>query len=91
MKERNLGMKLTRTNLIIKFLKSCLFKLLLIDLILLILFRYYQPYCEPCLDNTDCPPCLSQEQYFIIYFGIAINALIGIICIIRKMTQKLRT
>ena len=24
--------------------------------------------CEPCLDNIDCPPCLSKEQYFIIYF-----------------------
>ena len=27
--------------------------------------------CEPCLDNIDCPPCLSKEQYFIIYFEAA--------------------
>jgi hypothetical protein len=27
------------------------------------LFRYWQPLCEPCLSRTDCPPCLSHEQY----------------------------
>jgi len=81
-------MKSTQSTPIIIFFKSCLFKMLLIDLILLILFRYYQPLCEPCLGNTDCPPCLSKEQYFIIYFGIAINVLIACFCVFKKRRSK---
>lgn len=81
-------MKSTRTTLIITFFKSCFFKLLVIDIILIALFRYYQPLCEPCLDFTNCPPCLSKEQYFIIYIGIAINVLLGSFCLIRKIKSK---
>lgn len=80
-------MKSTQIAPIIKVLKSCLVKLLLLDLALFLLFRYYQPLCEPCLDNTDCPPCLSIEQYFIIYCGTVINVIIGIICIIKKQNK----
>ena len=58
--------------------KKYLFLLLLVDLILIISFWYYQPLCEPCLDKQDCPPCLSEEQYFLIYFGIGINLLLGL-------------
>lgn len=81
-------MKSIQTTPIIRFLKSCLFKLLLIDFLLLLLFRYYQPLCEPCLDNVDCPPCISTEQYFIIYFGVVINVIIGIVCLSKKLKRK---
>lgn len=30
-----------------------------------VLFWCWQPQCEPCLADMDCPPCISQEQYFI--------------------------
>ena len=66
-----------------KVFKSCLFKLFLLDLILLLLFKYHQPKCEPCLDDINCPPCLSEEQYFIIYFGIVVNIAICIICLFK--------
>lgn len=80
-------MKSTQTTRIIKFFSSYLFKLLLIDLFLFLLFRYYQPLCEPCLYNVYCPPCISKEQYFIIYFGITINVMIGIICLLKKLKK----
>jgi len=73
-------MKLTQTIPTKKIIKSCLLKLFLIDLLLLILFRYYQPLCEPCLDALDCPPCLSKQQYFIIYFGLGANLILGFYC-----------
>jgi len=76
-------MKSTQTTLIKKIVKSCLFKVLLIDIILLMLFRYYQPLCEPCIEGADCPPCLSKLQYFIIYFGIVINVIGCIYCMIK--------
>ena len=65
-----------------------MFKLFLIDLILFLLFRYYQPMCEPCLYNIDCPPCLSKEQYFIIYFGIAINTIFAIFWLFKRIKRK---
>jgi hypothetical protein len=29
------------------------------------LFWCLQPQCEPCLPGTDCQPCISQVQYFV--------------------------
>ena len=58
--------------------KKYLFLLLLIDLISTMSFWYYQPLCEPCLDNQDCPPCWSEEQYFLIYLCVGINLLLGL-------------
>jgi len=55
-----------------------LFILFAIDLTLLVLYWYYQPLCEPCIDGVDCPPCLSKQQYFIIYFGVVINLVWGL-------------
>ena len=81
-KKRSLNMKS-----ILKVFKSCLFKLFLLDLILLLLFKYHQPECEPCLDDINCPPCLSEEQYFIIYFGIAVNIVICIICVFKSFSD----
>ena len=70
-----------KSILIKKIVKSCLFKLFLMDFILFVLFKYYQPFCEPCIDGADCPPCLSKEQYFIIYFGLAANLIFGLYCL----------
>ena len=86
-KEKNLDMKSITTLPIIRFLKNCFFKLTVIDIVLFLLFRYYQPLCEPCLDN-DCPPCLSKEQYIIIYIGIVTNILGFIICIYKMVKKK---
>ncbi len=54
-------------------IKKLLLLALGFDLILIILFFHFQPLCEPCLDKKNCPLCLSNEQYFVIYFGICIN------------------
>jgi uncharacterized membrane protein len=88
MQVKNLDMKSTPIDLIKKISKSCLFKLFLLDLILIFLFMYYQPLCEPCIDGADCPSCLSKQQYFIIYFGLGINLLSGIYCLYRSRKNK---
>ena len=75
-------MKLTQTNLINNFSKLCL-----IDLLLLLSYVYYQPLCEPCLEKNDCEPCISEEQYFIIYLGIVLN-LLFVILYKRKEVKK---
>ena len=66
-------------------IKKCYTKLIILNILLLSRYCYiaYGIECEPCLDNTDCPPCMTKEQYFIIYFGIALNIFIGIYCIIK--------
>ncbi len=64
-----------------KIVEKCFFKLLMIDLFLLLLYWYYQPLCEPCLSNYDCPTCISKEQFLIIYLGTALNLLFGIYCV----------
>jgi len=38
-----------------------------------LLYKYYQPLCEPCLNKEDCPPCISKEQYYIIYTTVVLN------------------
>jgi hypothetical protein len=69
-------------------IKKCLLGLLAADLLLLLLYWYYQPLCEPCLDKHDCPPCISEEQYFIIYLGAAINLLFGLYCLYKIRKRK---
>jgi hypothetical protein len=41
---------------------------------ILVVFRYkdIQPECEPCLPNVYCPPCVSDEQILLKYFGISL-------------------
>jgi hypothetical protein len=68
--------------------KKSLFLLLVTDLVLVILYWYYQPLCEPCLDRQDCPPCISREQYFTIYFGVAINLIFGLYYFYTNRKQK---
>lgn len=65
-----------------------LFLLIVIDLILLLLYWYYQPLCEPCLDKQDCPPCLSKEQYFIIYFGLGLNLIFFLYYLYKRRKRK---
>lgn len=81
-------MKLMLTDQIKKIINNCFFRLLVIDLLLLLFYRYYQPLCEPCLDKNDCPPCLSKEQYFIIYLGIALNIIFVLYCFFRSRSKN---
>jgi hypothetical protein len=64
--------------------KVCFFKLMIIDFLLLLSYWHYQPFCEPCLDVNNCSPCLSDEQYFIIYLGIALNLLVVVYCLFKN-------
>lgn len=49
--------------------------LIIAELTLLAYYIYQQPQCEPCLPNTDCPPCRSDEQVMAIRAGILIGVL----------------
>jgi hypothetical protein len=48
-----------------------------------ILFWYWQPLCEPCLFNTNCPPCISHLQYALVgsvgVVALALLARIGVL------------
>lgn len=46
----------------------------IIDALLVAAYYYYQPYCEPCLINDNCPPCISNEQITIIYVIIIFSS-----------------
>lgn len=50
--------------------------LAIITLLGFLLFKYYQPLCEPCLPDTDCPPCRSKEQYKVEYIFGALDIII---------------
>ncbi len=80
-------MKPKQKSLIIRIFRNPWFKLILVDLILYLLFKYYQPLCEPCLEGVECPPCLSEEQYFILYLGIAINTIFLIVWLFKKIKK----
>ena len=88
MQVKNLNVKSIQTDQIKKTNRNCFFKLLIIDSLLLLLYWYHQPLCEPCLDKNDCPQCLSKEQYFIIYFSVALNLLFVIYCLFKRKTNK---
>lgn len=53
----------------IKFSSRKLTALLLLEASCILLFRYHQPQCEPCMPGTDCPPCLSTIQMVIAVVG----------------------
>lgn len=84
-------MKPTQTRLIKKIISSRFFALSVIDIMLLALFRYYQPLCEPCIDTNDCPPCLSKQQYFILYFSLAVNLAFGMYYLFKKIKNDRKT
>jgi uncharacterized membrane protein len=71
-----------------KITKSCFSKIILLDFLLFLVFRHYQPICEPCIDGADCPPCLSEEQYFIIYFGLVTNLIFGMYCYYKNRKNR---
>lgn len=58
----------------------------IIEVILGIIFIINQPLCEPCIDEQDCPPCLSNIQYYTIFLFIVFP----VIYIIIKMLYKRR-
>ena len=55
-------------------MKSCILKqglfLFLSEVILYVIFSFIQPQCEPCIDKTDCPPCISDTQIGLIFIGV---------------------
>jgi hypothetical protein len=52
------------------------------------LYYYYQPLCEPCINDKNCPPCISQEQVIIVWIAIATNAIYIVYLIWRKITSN---
>jgi len=50
--------------------KNDWFILSTIEVIWVIIFIINQPLCEPCIDEQDCPPCLSNIQYCTIFLFI---------------------
>ncbi len=67
--------------------KKIIIGFIIVDLLLLILFKYYQPYCEPCLTD-DCPPCLSEKQYFIIYISAVFNTIMIPYIVVKLVKSK---
>ena len=49
------------------------------NIVLLLLFLYYQPQCEPCLEEP-CSPCLSIQQYLIIGLSLFLNVCLFVLC-----------
>lgn len=37
----------------------------IVEVLLVFLYYYTQPQCEPCIDGIPCPPCISIEQIWI--------------------------
>lgn len=66
-------MKSISTNPIKKINTNCFLVFISTNILFFLLYKYYQPLCEPCLNKEDCPPCISKEQYYIIYFSIVLN------------------
>jgi hypothetical protein len=80
------------TKLILTTQKNNITKLLIIlmciTLIGYLIFRYFQPYCEPCIPKTYCPPCRSKEQYITQYTTIIIDIFIFIKILVLKFKKN---
>jgi hypothetical protein len=56
-----------------------------------LLFLFCQPQCEPCLPDVYCPPCRSEEQYWIAGIAVILDAFLLAMLIInlrRIYTQR---
>lgn len=62
--------------------------LIIIDVCLVLSYIYYQPLCEPCISAEDCPPCISNQQYFILGLGMLLNILFLVHIMTRKRDNK---
>lgn len=69
--------------------KKILF-LIVINLALGLLYLYYQPLCEPCLENTYCPLCVSKEQYMVIIAAVILNTLFLLAVFFRNKKLKIK-
>jgi hypothetical protein len=51
----------------------------IVEIVLYLLFLYYQPQCVPCQPGAPCPPCRSDEQdvivklFFYVPFLVVLN------------------
>lgn len=65
---------------------------LIAEVLLVFLYYYTQPLCEPCIDDIPCPPCVSSEQIWIrrlfIVNVIFIPVLVSTIAIISRKRSK---
>lgn len=77
-------MKLTLTTTIKRLNNNYFLLFVCANFLFFLLYKYYQPLCELCLNREDCPPCISKEQYFIIYFGIVLNIAMILYYIFKK-------
>lgn len=50
--------------------KNDWFVLSIVEVILIVVFIINQPLCEPCIDEEDCPLCLSDIQYCTVFLFI---------------------
>jgi hypothetical protein len=46
--------------------------LFIVETLIIYRYNFIQPQCEPCLPNTFCPPCISDEQIIWKYVGFSI-------------------
>lgn len=44
----------------------------LLEVIIVSYYKVNTPYCEPCIPNKGCPPCISEEQIVSFLLGIMI-------------------
>ncbi len=64
--------------------------LIAINLALGLLYLYYQPLCEPCLENTYCPLCISKEKYMVIITAVILNILFLLAILFRNKKLKIK-
>jgi hypothetical protein len=43
---------------------------IVIEAILMFFYSYFQPKCEPCIENSPCPLCISFEQKIIAILAV---------------------
>jgi len=81
-------MKSIKVYISSKFNNWYLLLILLIDLLLIFVFRLYQPFCEPCLSVDNCPPCISSKQYLIINIGLILKLGTLFIILVKRLTKN---
>lgn len=42
-------------------------------MLLLLAIKSIQPFCEPCIPEHYCPPCISKEQIYLFWLGIGLG------------------
>lgn len=77
---QNLNMK---SIMMIQTIKKVL-SIVILNTVFISLYIKYQPLCEPCLNYSDCPPCISDQQVVIASVGIILNISLFVFWIIKR-------